>query len=154
MNRVPRRILLAGSIAAAVLLVGAVGYLAYAALSGPPAGAGGLDADWTPLDYTTRATAKGQEPSGNTGDTIVRLRVKFDVRFSNLYGVTGDDWEIRDEATPGRPFYNVSFSLTDPPNRIGTVGFIVSGAWRPKDISIRAKHEETWVPLVVAKCKD
>ncbi len=153
-NRVPRRVLLAASVALAALLVFAVGYLAYAAFSAPPAGAGGVNADWTALDYTTRATAKGQEPSGNTGDTVVRVRVRFDVRFSNLWGVTGDDWEVSDATIPRRTFYNVSFSLTDPANRIGTVGFIVSGAWRPRDISIRVKREDAWVSLTAAKCKD
>jgi hypothetical protein len=150
-DRVPRRWRLPACIAAGVLVI-VLAYVSYAALSGPGDGAGGLGSNWTPLDYATRAAGTGKEPGSDSGDTKVLVRIKFDVRFSNLLGLAGDDWEVRDASKGDRQQpYNVSFTPSDAANRIGTLGFIVSGSWRPKDISIHAKQEDAWLPLDTAK---
>jgi hypothetical protein len=150
--RLSRPHLIMAGAALAILILGVIGLVALKATPGPSAA--GSDADWTAMDYTTFATARGKESGGSMGDTIVRIRVKFDVRFSGLGGLSAEDWEVRDSGQQNRPFYNVSFSVTDKTNRVGLLGFAVSGSWRPADVTFRVKREETWASLADVPCKD
>jgi hypothetical protein len=152
-NRVPRKLLLPLALLAGVLVVGLVGVIGYSALTGSSGGSG-AGTDWELLEYTSSATPRNKDADGNPGDTVVRVRVRFDPGFTGPRSLTGDDWELRDETTPGRSFYNINFTLNDPANRTGTLGFIVSGAWRPRDVSLRVKREEAWLSLGAARSKD
>jgi hypothetical protein len=146
-GRVSRLQLVVGGAAAGLVIVGII---ILAVLKAPQAGADDAEADWSALDYTTVATARQE----NTGDTIVRVRVKFDLRFSSFGGLTAEDWEVRDSAHPNRQNFFVSYSAPDKTGRLGLVGFTVSGTWRPADISFRVRREKAWVSLDDIKCKD
>jgi hypothetical protein len=153
-GRVSRIHLLAAAVLVTVVLVTTLTVLwLRPSAAAPPSPMTG-EADWSPLDYTTSALPRGKDVSGSTGDTILRVRVKFDIRFSNPGSLTGDDWEIRDAAKPNRPFYKIDFTMTDKTNRIGLLGFIVSGDWRAENLSFRATREEAWASLAKVKCKD
>jgi len=140
-GRIARDRLILGAIVGAVVIVGAVGLLAYHLLWQKPAIAGANA--WKTLEYSVRTLPQTKGPP----DSKVMISLKFDFEFPNLKGLTGADWEVRDSNDASRAFYNVSFSVSEEGTRTGTLGFIASGDLRPESVSFRLKRDGQWMRL-------
>ena len=140
-GRIARDRLILGAIVGAVVIVGVVGVITYHVLLAKPASAGANE--WRPLEYSIRTLPQAKGPP----DSKVMIGLKFDVEFPNLKGLSGEDWEVRDSKDSSRPFYHVSFSVSEEGTRTGTLGFIASGDLRPESVSFRLKRDGRWLRL-------
>jgi len=140
-GRIARDRVILGAVVGTVVIVAAVGLVAYHVWLAKPASAGANA--WKTLEYSVRTLPQTKGPP----DSKVMIGLKFALEFPNLKGLSGEDWEVRDSKDSSRAFYHVSFSVSEDGTRTGTLGFIASGDLRPESVSFRLKRDGRWMRL-------
>ena len=140
-GRIAKDHVILGAVVGTVVIVAAVGLVAYHVWLAKPASAGANA--WKTLEYSVRTLPQTKGPP----DSKVMIGLKFGLEFPNLKGLSGEDWEVRDSKDSSRAFYHVSFSVSEDGTRTGTLGFIASGDLRPERVSFRLKRDGRWMRL-------